>query len=148
MIFSEMTVVGQLMHERFAEALDDTVVCSTGRPDVPRLLLSDPPYATRISEILGKRLALLEQRLSHAVFKSVPERIASTLVVLASPRPLGRSTSVHRTHEQLAAFSQDFTRDHDQSAGELTDQALISLGRGRIAIRAGVADGSSAPSAG
>ena len=133
-IFGEMAVVGQLMHDNFAEALDDTVVCSMSRPDVQRLLLSDPRIAARISEILGQRLALLEQRLSDAVFKSVPERIAGTLVVLASQRPLGRSASVHLTHEQLAALAGTSRETTTKVLGELADQGLISLGRGKIAV--------------
>jgi len=86
-IFGEMVIVGQQMHDGFAEPLDDVVVCVMTRADVQRLLLGDPRIAARISETLGRRLAQLEQRLSDAIFKSVPERIAGTLSVIAAPRP-------------------------------------------------------------
>jgi len=62
-------------HASFAEALDDVVVCVMTRSDVQRLLLGDARIAARITETLGRRLGELEQRLSDAIFKSVPERI-------------------------------------------------------------------------
>jgi hypothetical protein len=49
-IFGEMVIVGQQMHDSFAEALDDVVVCLMTRTDVQRLLLGDPRIAARISE--------------------------------------------------------------------------------------------------
>ncbi|WP_251021985.1 hypothetical protein [Streptomyces sp. ISL-10] len=54
------------------------------RADVHRFLLSDARISARITEILGRRLTDLEQRLSDSVFKSVPQRIATTLLTLAA----------------------------------------------------------------
>ena len=133
-IFGEMVIVGQQMHDSFAEALDDVVVCVMSKADVRRLLLGDPRIATRISETLGRRLALIEQRLSDAVFKSVPQRIAATLTVMATARPLGRGLQVHLTHEQLAALAGTSRETTTKVLGELADQGLISLGRGRVTI--------------
>ncbi|MFZ2012607.1 MAG: Crp/Fnr family transcriptional regulator [Nocardioides sp.] len=133
-IFGEMVIVGQQMHDSFAEALDDVVVCVMTKADVRRLLLGDPRIATRISETLGRRLALIEQRLSDAVFKSVPQRIAATLTVMATARPLGRGLQVHLTHEQLAALAGTSRETTTKVLGELADQGLISLGRGRVTI--------------
>jgi CRP-like cAMP-binding protein len=108
-IFGEMVIVGQQMHDSFAEALDDVVVCVMLRADVQRLLLGDARIAARISETLGRRLADVESRLSDAFFKSVPERIAGTLVTLAGTRGgglrLGRGVQIKLTHEQLGSLS-------------------------------------------
>lgn len=141
-IFGEMVVVGQQMHDNFAEALDEAVVCVMSRSDVHKLLLGDPRIAARISEILGRRLAVLEQRLSDAIFKSVPERLASTLAVLASGRTLARREQVTITHEQLAALAGTSRETTTKILGELAELGLISLGRGRITIldRPGLAD--------
>ena len=133
-IFGEMVIVGQQMHDSFAEALDDVTVCVMSRTDVQTLLLGDPRIAARISETLGRRLAQVEQRLSDAIFKSVPERIAGTLAVMASTRPLSRTSQVHLTHEQLAALAGTSRETTTKILGELADQGLISLGRGRITI--------------
>ncbi len=136
-IFGEMVIVGQLMHDSFAEALDEVVVCVMTRADVQRLLLADARIAARISETLGRRLGELENRLSDAIFKSVPERIASTLVTLAastSSRPLGRSVQVKLTHEQLAALAGTSRETTSKVLGEYAALGLVALGRGRISI--------------
>lgn len=138
-IFGEMVIVGQQMHDSFAEALDDVVVCVMTKADVRRLLLGDPRISARISETLGRRLAELEQRLSDAVFKSVPERIAGTLVTLATghaERSLGRGTQIKLTHEQLAALAATSRETTTKVLGEFADRGLIALGRGRITILA------------
>jgi CRP-like cAMP-binding protein len=136
-IFGEMVIVGQQMHDSFAEALDDVVVCVMTKADVRRLLLGDPRISARISETLGKRIGELEQKFSDAVFKSVPERIAGALVTLAaatSGRPLGRGVQVKLTHEQLAALAATSRETTTKILGELADQGLIALGRGRIMV--------------
>ena len=48
-IFGEMVIVGQLMHDSFAEALDEVTVCVMSKTDVQKLLLADPRIAARIS---------------------------------------------------------------------------------------------------
>ena len=137
-IFGEMVIVGQQMHDSFAEALDDVVVCVMTKADVRRLLLGDPRIAARISETLGRRLGELEQRLSDAVFKTVPQRIAGALVTLAGglPDPLGRGAQVKLTHEQLAALAGTSRETTTKILGEFADRGLITLGRGRITILA------------
>ena len=136
-IFGEMVIVGQQMHDSFAEALDDVVVCVMTKADVQRLLLGDQRIAARISETLGRRLSELEQRLSDAVFKSVPERLAGALTVMASarqPRPLVRGIQDRLTHEQLAALAGTSRETTTKILGEFAEQGLITLGRGRITI--------------
>jgi CRP/FNR family transcriptional regulator, cyclic AMP receptor protein len=136
-IFGEMVIVGQRMHDSFAEALDEVVVCVMTKADVRRLLLGDPRIAARISETLGRRLGELEHRLSDAVFKSVPERIAGALVTLAgarSGRPLGRGVQIRLTHEQLAALAATSRETTTKILGEFEDRGLITLGRARITI--------------
>lgn len=136
-IFGEMVIVGQQMHDSFAEALDEVVVCVMSKADVQRLLLGDRRIAARIAETLGRRLAELEHRLSDAVFKSVPERLAGTLAVMGSsrqPRPLARGVQVHLTHEQPAALAGTSRETTTKILDEFAEQGLIRLGRGRITI--------------
>ena len=136
-IFGEMVIVGQQMHDNFAEAIEDVVVCLMTKPDVQQLLLGDQRIAARISETLGRRLGELEQRLSDTVFKSVSQRIATTLLTLSEGhggRPLSRRVQVKLTHEQLAALAATSRETTTKTLGEFADQGLIALGRGRISI--------------
>ncbi|WP_308296048.1 Crp/Fnr family transcriptional regulator [Streptomyces sp. ISL-96] len=140
-IFGEMVLLGQRMYGNYAEALDDATVCVMSRDDVHRLLLSDPRIAARITAILGRRLADLEQRLSDTVFKSVAQRVASTLLTLipAAPsarplRPLAGHPQVALTHEQVAALAGTSRETVTKVLRELADRGVLRLGRGRITV--------------
>jgi len=136
-IFGEMLLLGQQMHDNFAEALDKVTVCVMNRSDVQRFLLSDARIAARISEILGNRVSQLERRLSDTVFKSVPQRIATTLCLLANEeqrRPLGRGLQVSLTHEQVAALAGTSRETTTKVLNELAEQGLLRLGRGKLTI--------------
>jgi CRP/FNR family transcriptional regulator, cyclic AMP receptor protein len=136
-IFGEMLLLGQQMHDNFAEALDKVTVCVMSRSDVQRFLLSDARIAARISEILGNRVSQLERRLSDTVFKSVPQRVATTLCLLADEeqrRPLGRGLQVSLTHEQLAALAGTSRETTTKILNEYAEQGLLRLGRGKLTI--------------
>jgi CRP/FNR family cyclic AMP-dependent transcriptional regulator len=136
-IFGNMTLLGQQMHDNFAEALDDVVVCVMARADVHRFLLSDPRISIRISEILGRRVAELERRLSDTVFKSVPQRVAATLCLLAGEqqkRPFGRGVQLTLTHEQIAALTGTSRETTTKVLDEFADRGLLRLGRGKVTI--------------
>ncbi|MBX9393917.1 Crp/Fnr family transcriptional regulator [Streptomyces sp. TRM72054] len=140
-IFGEMVLLGQRMYDSYAEAIDDAVVCVMSRADVHRFLLADARIAARITEILGRRLADLEQRLSDSVFKSVAQRIATTLITLttaqppAGPlRPGARHPQIALTHEQLAALAGTSRETCTKVLRDLADRHLIRLARGRITV--------------
>ncbi|MFD7279477.1 Crp/Fnr family transcriptional regulator [Streptomyces sp. NPDC059862] len=140
-IFGEMVLLGQHMYGNYAEALDDSVVCVMSRADVHRLLLTDARIAARITAILGRRLADLEQRLSDSVFKTVAQRVATTLTTLttaqppASPlRPVGRHPQIALTHEQLAALAGTSRETCTKVLRDYAERGLLRLGRGRITV--------------
>lgn len=136
-VFGEMQLLGQQMHDNYAEALDDVVVCVMDRADVERLLLSDSRVAVRISAILGARVSELERRLSDTVFKPVPARVAATLCLLAdqaTPRPFTGELVVRLTHEQVAALAGTARETTTTVLGELAASGLVRLGRGRITV--------------
>ena len=136
-IFGEMLLLGQQMHDNFAEALGNVTVCVMSKSDVQTMLLSDARIAARISEILGNRVIQLERRLSDTVFKTVPQRVATTLCLLADQaqrRPLGRGIQVLLTHEQVAALAGTSRETTTKVLNEYADQGLVRLGRGRVTI--------------
>jgi CRP-like cAMP-binding protein len=71
------------------------------------------------------------------VFKSVPERVATTLCLLADQeqrRPLGRGLQVSLTHEQVAALAGTSRETTTKVLNEFADQGLLRLGRGKLTI--------------
>jgi CRP-like cAMP-binding protein len=137
-IFGEMVLLGQSMHDNYAEALDEAVVCVLSRACVQKYLLSDARISARISEILGQRLREMERRLSDSVFKSVPQRIASTLVALAGQQRryglASRAPVVALTHEQIAALVGTSRETATKILGDFAELGLIRLGRGRVTL--------------
>ncbi len=139
-IFGEMVLLGQRMYDNHAEALDDATACVMNRADVHRFLLSDPRIAARIAEILGSRLAEMEHRLSEAIFKTVPQRVAATLLTLA-PEPTRRpgllssgQRPISITHEQLAALVGTSRETVTKALGALAEREVIKLHRGKITV--------------
>ncbi|WP_219419020.1 Crp/Fnr family transcriptional regulator [Pseudonocardia nigra] len=150
-VFGEMDLLGLRMGGSWAEAVEGGDLCLLSRADVRHMLLGDPRIATRIAEQLGARIAELEQRLTDLVGKSVVERTAHTLCVLAGSVPAGvEPDPVRLTHVQLAALV-GATRERTTTAlGELAQRGVVSLHRGRIRIRdrvrlAALADGAGRP---
>ena len=139
-IFGEMAMLGQRLHQSYAEAISPCLLCLMSREDVKSMLLSDPRVATRIAEILGQRLISAEQRLSDFAFKNLPERLASLLIQLARPpkarlfRPVGGPPEVRFTHEALAEMVGTYRETATKILNEFRTQGLIELKRGCVVL--------------
>ncbi|MDZ4718218.1 MAG: Crp/Fnr family transcriptional regulator [Roseiflexaceae bacterium] len=139
-IFGEMAMLGQRLHQSYAEALDPCLLCLMSREDVKSMLLSDPRIATRIAEILGQRLISAEQRLSDFAFKNVPQRLASLLLQLARPpktrlfRIASGAREVRFTHEALAEMVGTYRETATKILNEFRAQGLIDIKRGCVVL--------------
>ncbi len=137
-IFGEMAILGQGMHDSYAESLTPCVLCLMSREDVKTLLLGDPRIALRITETLGRRLLEAERRLSDFAFKPLSRRLAALLVMLAEREPPrlfrpGRR-EVRYTHEQLGELAGTYRETVTKVLNELREGGLIELKRGRIVL--------------
>lgn len=137
-VFGEMVLIGQRMHDSYAEAIDDALVCQLSIGDVERLLLADARIATRVSRILGDRVAELEDRLTDLALRPLHARVAGTLLNMTRPETpphrFGRASSVRLTHEQLASVIGATREATSRVLAEFADHGLIRQGRGRILI--------------
>ncbi len=139
-IFGEMALLGQRLHQSYAEADTPCLLCLMSKDDVKSMLLSDPRIAARIAETLGQRLISAELRLSDFVFKSIPQRLASLLIQLARP-PSGRlfrsdpAPEVAYTHEALAEMVGTYRETITKTLNEFRAAGLIELKRSRVIIR-------------
>ena len=133
-----MALLGQGMHDSYAEALTPCVLCLMSRDDVKELLLGDPRIALRITETIGRRLLDAERRLSDFAFKSLPQRIATLLLTLSerpSPRLLrSRHIEIRYTHEQLAEMAGTHRETVTKVLNHLREQGLIEIKRGRVVL--------------
>lgn len=139
-IFGEMALLGQQLHQSYAESLSPCLLCLMSREDVKSILLGDPRIAVRIAEILGRRLISAEQRLSDFAFKNLPERLAGLLLQHARPprarlfRPASGPPEVRFTHEVLAEMAGTYRETATRILNEFRAMGLIELRRGCVLL--------------
>ena len=131
-IFGEMALIGQGMHNTFAEAVEDCVLCVMSREDVERLLLTKPKVALRLFENLGNRLREVEARLEEIAFKGIPARLASLLLQLSDEA--GREVITGLTHQDLGEQIGTYRETTTQTLNSFKAEGLIEIGRKRITI--------------
>lgn len=131
-LFGEMALLGTKMHNTFAEAIDDCLICVMSRTDLERLILQKPQVALRILEVTGKRLREAEERLENMAFKGIPARLASLLLRLAEEQ--GNEEITGLTHQDLAESVGTYRETATQVLNDLKAQGLIEIGRKRIKV--------------
>ncbi len=131
-IFGEMALIGQGMHNTFAESIEECVLCVMSRDDVEQLLMSKPMVALRIFEVMGQRLREAETRLEEIATKGIPARLASLLLQLAEEK--GSDTIVGLTHQDLGEQIGTYRETTTQTLNSFKSQGLIQIGRKRIRI--------------
>jgi CRP/FNR family transcriptional regulator, cyclic AMP receptor protein len=131
-LFGEMALLGQQMHNAFAEAIDDCVILVMSRADLERLILNKPILGLRMLEITGRRLSDAEARLEDMAFKGIPARLASLLLRLAAERDSDEITGL--THQDLAETIGTYRETATQVLNDMKMAGIIEIGRKRITI--------------
>jgi CRP/FNR family transcriptional regulator, cyclic AMP receptor protein len=131
-LFGEMALLGAKMHNTFAEAAEDCLICVMSRNDLERLILSKPQVALRILEITGRRLRDAEERLENMAFKGIPARLASMLLRLSEEQGSHEITGF--THQDLAESVGTYRETATQVLNDLKAEGYIDIGRKRITI--------------
>jgi CRP/FNR family cyclic AMP-dependent transcriptional regulator len=131
-LFGEMALLGQQMHNAFAEALEDCLILVMSRTDLERLILNKPLVGLRMLEITGRRLNDAEARLEDMAFKGIPARLASLLLRLAVERD--SDDIIGLTHQDLAETIGTYRETATQVLNDMKAQGLIEIGRKRIKI--------------
>ncbi len=131
-LFGEMPLLGQQLHNTFAEAAEDCVIFVMSRKDLERLFLNKPQVALRVLDITGRRLRDVEDRLQTMAFKGIPARLASLLLLLAEEND--SLEVIGMTHQDLAETVGTYRETATQVLNDLKAQGLIEIGRKRITI--------------
>lgn len=129
-LFGEMMLVGQHIHDSFAEAMTNCTVGLLRRDTLRHLLQNNPQIAQRFLDLMGQRLRALESKLSDIAFKSVPQRLASVLVGLADSAASAASAApsvVRYTHQQLAEMIGAYRETVTKTIGEFREAGLIRV---------------------
>jgi CRP-like cAMP-binding protein len=133
-IFGEMSLVGQGMHNTFAEAVNECLLCVMGRADVERLIREKPDVAFRFVQAMGTRLQDLESRLEEIAFKSIPARLSHLLLQLAAEQDNSNTVKGY-THQDLSEVLGTYRETVTQTLNDFKAEGLIEIGRKRIALQ-------------
>ncbi len=130
MFFGEMPLTAQSMHQAFAEAIEDSLICVLSRGDMERLLLQKPQVALRLVESLSRRLDETRTRLEEATFQNATARVCQGLLRLAQ----GTSELSGLTHQELADSVGLYRETVTKVLNRLQEQGLVELGKKKIII--------------
>jgi len=130
-IFGEMSLVGQGMHNTFAEAVDECVLCVMSRSDVERLMREKPDVAFRFVQALGSRLTELESRLEDIAFKSIPARLAGLLIEINNKQG-GLNLIKGYTHQDFSEMLGTYRETVTQTLNDFKTDGLIEIGRKQV----------------
>ncbi len=136
--FGEMPLTAQSMHQTFAEATEDSLVCVLSRGDLERLLQHRPKVAVRLVEVLSRRLEETRTRLEESTLRNATARICQGLLRLAQ----GTSELSGLTHQELADSVGLYRETVTKVLNRLQAQGLVELGNKNIVIvdRVGLED--------
>ncbi len=132
-MFGEMSLVGQGMHNTFAESVDECLLCVMSRADVERLMREKPQVAFRFVEALGDRVTKLESRLEEIAFKSIPARLASLLLRLADEQGDGSEVKGY-THQDLGEMLGTYRETITQTLNDFKGEGLVDISRKRVIL--------------
>lgn len=131
-LFGEMALVGQGMYDSFAEAAEESELCTMSRGDLERLIVTKPAVGLRLLEATSRRLLEAEAALEDMAFKHAPGRLAGLLLRVAEEQ--GGGLVVGLSHQDLAERLAMFRETVTQLLNDFKAQGLVSLGRRHITI--------------
>lgn len=132
-IFGHMALIGQRLHNTYAQALDAVTICIWNRQDVENLLVQRPQVALHFLEAMGDRLARAEDRLSEYTFKRVPARLAGLLLQLSHEHPYGATLDGY-THQSLAEMLGIYRETVTETLRQFKTRGLLRVGRKQIEL--------------
>ena len=128
--FGEMPLFGQAMGDSVAQAVDDVTLCTLGRVEVERILITYPRIGLRLIQVLNERLQEAEERLHESAFMTMPARTAALLLRLAAD-----SNEIEGlTHQDLADMLGVYRETVTATLDKLKHEKLLEIGRKRITL--------------
>lgn len=129
-MFGSMAMLGQGMDRDFAEAVEESLICTVSRHALERLLHHRPDVALRLLTAMGRRLWDIEQRVEEMAASTAQQRLATLLLRLAD------STDVLSgfTQEELAEMSGNVRQTIARILGRWRREGLITVRRRSVQI--------------
>lgn len=138
-LFGEMALVGEQQRRDFALALQGSELCKLQCEEMRTILREDATFCHQFTQLLGHRLARMEQRLEALVFKDSRTRVIEYLRALAAEkgRQVGFEIEVRGmlTHQEMANLTATSRQTVTTVLNELRRDNVITFNRRRLLIR-------------
>jgi len=96
-VFGEMVIYHSGQRESYAIAIEESEIWMLRKTHLEKLIIQIPELAERLMTIIAQRRYEVEQRLEDVVFRTVDERLASLILVLAKKfgENIGKATRIN-----------------------------------------------------
>lgn len=108
-VFGEMALFGEVRQTRFAQTLDDAVVCSAPTAEFLKIMHDVPEVVSRIAAMLSRRVLQGEMQIENLAYTGVRGRLVAVLLSLAvrfgEPVEGGTEIALRLSHQDLANYA-------------------------------------------
>ncbi|PYP90207.1 MAG: hypothetical protein DMF61_00425 [Blastocatellia bacterium AA13] len=129
-VFGEMPEYGQTMLGAEAEALVLTELAIIRPPEFEAMISRSPTLAVNLVRGLGSRLVEVEKQHEQAAFQTIPARLATLLLRMASSENMVKGISHQDIADELGVYRETVTN----AMAELKKAGLVAVGRRRITL--------------
>ncbi len=138
-IVGRMSWLGQQLTDAYAEALEDTLICSFTPAELQRLIDRFPSVGVNIIRYLSDRLAVSEREREVMAFRSVEQRLAARLVELADrfgqPADGGTEIDARLTQQELAEMIGTSRETLATTIASLRERGMLEMRNQRVVVR-------------
>jgi len=138
-LFGELSVIGQLQREEFAEAMEKSQLIRIPRSALEEVLRKQPGVLFELTRLIGLRSQKFERRLKSLMFQPNRERLIYLLLELAERygvrHPLGTALQVKLSHQEMANLIGSTRETVTMVLGELQLEQLVSVQRRQVILR-------------
>lgn len=134
--FGEMGCFGQAMHDSYAEATENSLICTLSKDNLEEIIMDRPKVGLRLLEIIGRRKVETERQLEDLAFKGLTSRMAGLLLQRTQDSDELKGLSHHQLSDFLGVHRETITRALDKlkscGAIAISRQCIQILDRGLL----------------
>ncbi|MFT4567233.1 MAG: CRP/FNR family cyclic AMP-dependent transcriptional regulator [Saprospiraceae bacterium] len=138
-IFGEKAILGEEKRRDFAQAIEETELCSMSREEMKSLFIEHNKLYYYLMKLIGNRAVEMEKRLESLVFKDSRSRIIEFLLDLVEKKGqrVGYEWVVRKfiTHQEIANLTATSRQTVTSVLNELKGENILTFDRKRLLIR-------------
>lgn len=137
-LLGEQSILHGDVSNDYVETIEPSIVASIPTRLLRDLVLTEPTFATGLSELISRRRMLVEGRIRHTMFLSNRERLTHLLLDLAEQYGIGSPNQldldIKLSHQDLANFIGSTRETVTVVLGKMQQEGLLGIRRRRITI--------------